>query len=215
MKSEERWPAFVIVIGGTSGAGKTSLVRKVTELLGDAVSFHFDDYRSASEYPPDLKTWVDEGADPNRWRTPRMAEDLRSLQMGQAISLPENRGELRPARYIVVEDPFGRSRREMAASIDFVAHIDLPMEIALARKILREFNGIAREGDPQQLKDYINGFLSDYLHGPVRTAYLEANEKAIESCDLLLDGMEPVDVSAAKIVSAVQSVISVRRRVPA
>src|SRR5262245_62134529 len=43
--------AFVIVIGGTSGAGKSSLVRRTAELLGDAVTLHFDDYKSVSVYP--------------------------------------------------------------------------------------------------------------------------------------------------------------------
>lgn len=37
----------------------------------------------------------------------------------------------------MVEEPFGRARQEMREAIDLVAIIDLPLEVALARRIRR------------------------------------------------------------------------------
>ena len=136
---------MVIAISGTSGAGKTTLVQKVAERLGDAVTLHFDDYFSVSQYPADARAWVDAGADPDAWRTAQLADDLRSLRAGQTIRLPREKGTREPKPYIVLEEPFGRARTELAESIDFVVYLDLPLEVALARKLLREYGWVAEQ----------------------------------------------------------------------
>lgn len=197
--------AFVIVISGTSGAGKTSLVRRTAELLGDAATLHFDDYRSVSIYPDaDLSAWVASGADPNAWQTPQFAADLRSLRAGQPVLLPEGKGTVEPARYIVVEDPFGRARREMAPSIDLVAYLNPPLDVAMMRKLRREINGTAERKDAQAAIDRLNDFLDDFLDGPLRDVYFAAHQRAMESSDLVLDGMRPLEDLAQEILQQVQ-----------
>lgn len=106
-------PSFVIAISGLSGAGKTSLVQKVTSLLKDAVSLYFDDYASVSKYPSNFSEWIREGADPNQWETPQLIEDLQALRQGKSISLPDNKGMIKTASFIVMEEPFGRERTKM------------------------------------------------------------------------------------------------------
>ena len=200
---------WVVVISGTSGSGKTTLVRKTAELLGDAVCLYFDDYRSVSVYPqPDLTAWLAAGADPDEWRTPRFAADLGLLRIGQTISLPDGKGIVEAKPYIVVEDPFGRSRQEMAPSIDFVAYIDLPLEVAMARKLRREINGIARDRGLEAALDRLNGFFAEFLDGPVREAYIAANRIARSTCDLVLDGMRPIEELAEEIVQRVRALSS-------
>ena len=60
-----------------SGAGKSRVVERTVELLGDASSLHFDHYDSVSQHPPNLKEWMEQGADVNEWKTPQLADDLR------------------------------------------------------------------------------------------------------------------------------------------
>ena len=198
--SGSRAPAFVIAVCGTSGAGKTRLVERTVELLGDAVALHFDDYRSVSDYPADLRAWLEAGADPDAWRTPRMAADLMALRAGRAVALPDPPRRLEPRRFVVVEDPFGRARREMAPGIDFSAYLDLPMEVALARKLRRDLAGAARELGAQGALDRASLFFEEYLEGRGREAYLAGNRRARESCDLVLDGMLPLEPLAREIV---------------
>src|SRR5688500_5206388 len=70
-----RFPSYVIAVTGTSGAGKTTLVRAVAELLRDAATLFFDDYESSSTYPRDWTAWWRAGGDPDAIKTPRLAED--------------------------------------------------------------------------------------------------------------------------------------------
>lgn len=193
-------PAFVIAVCGTSGAGKTRLVEETVWLLGDAVALHFDDYRAVSDYPGDLGAWLQGGADPDAWRTPRMAADLMALRAGRAVPARDGRGAVEPRRFVVVEDPFGRARREMAPGIDFSAYLELPMEIALARKLRRDLAEAARELGAQGALDRAGEFFEEYLEGRGRDGYLAGNQRARESCDLVLDGMLPVEALARAIV---------------
>jgi uridine kinase len=196
--------SFVVAISGPAGSGKTSLVQKVTSLLDDAVSFYFDDYESVSKYPSDLSEWIREGADPNRWGTPQLVEDLRSLRYGKAISLPDNRGMLKTARFIVIEEPFGRERDKMNELIDFVACIDLPLEIALARALLRTIEEFPRERRQDELIEFLMGYLGAYLKDSLRALYLEVNARVLKNCDLVLNGVKPLAELAEEIVAAVK-----------
>ena len=62
-------PSYIIAVSSVSGGGKTTLVKKIAEFLRGTTLF-FDDYASVSEYPPDIKKWVEDGADVNEWKTP-------------------------------------------------------------------------------------------------------------------------------------------------
>lgn len=74
------------------------------------------------------------------------------------------------------------------------------MEIALARKLRRDLAGAARELGAQGALDRASLFFEEYLEGRGREAYLAGNQRARESCDLVLDGMLPVELLAGEIV---------------
>jgi uridine kinase len=196
---------LVVVISGTSGAGKTSLVRKTAALLGDAVCLHFDDYKPVSMYPADLTAWVASGSNPNEWQTPQLADDLRTLRSGRAISVPGTDERTEPKPYIVLEDPFGRAREEMAPSIDFAAYIDVPLDVAMARKLRREVLGVARDRGSDEAVRRLDSFLVSFLDESLREVYIAANESARASCDLVLDGMRPLEALARELVGRVSA----------
>jgi uridine kinase len=191
MMSEPSTASYVIAVAGPSGAGKTRLVRELVVRLGNATALFFDDYESSSTYP-DIALWLANGADANQFRTPHLSEDLQRLRSGTAIELPDNKGIVEPRRVIVLEEPFGRGRDELAKLIDYVVCIDLPLEIALARKLSRTIDFSFAEQPADALAQYLRQFLPWYIDFG-RDFYLAVNRRALANCDLVVDGMQAPD----------------------
>jgi len=99
---------FVIAISGPSGAGKSTLIKNLVGLFDDAVSLSIDDYPN-DHYPPAMG-WLDRGANPDEFETPGFFADVRSLKNRETIIHPETQQETEPPAYLIVEEPFGKSR---------------------------------------------------------------------------------------------------------
>jgi hypothetical protein len=204
---------FVIAVSSVSGGGKTTLVKKAAELL-NAPWLLFDEYKSVSQYPPDIRKWLDDGADVDEWKTPGFAQDVAALKGGQSVTSPRDGRVVQPSEYVLIEEPWGRARAEMAPHVDFVAVIDTPLEIALCRGVMRDAGHWLVE-DPESapkkqlvesqkgLWDYLRGYLGYYLYA-LREFYLDEYEQAAATCDLVLDGQLPADELAQQLVAAVK-----------
>jgi len=189
--------AIVIAISGPSAAGKTTLVAKVATLLGNATTLSYDHYGAVADWHPSIRQWVEEGRDPNRWVSiPQLVEDVRALREGRAVVSPKSGQVVAPAGYIVMEEPWGRDRDELAPWIDFVAHIAIPLDIALCRKLLRESANPALHFDPLV-------FAQEYLTERVGDFY-QRQQQVSEHADFVVDGLQPPDELAEAIVAQVR-----------
>ena len=112
----------------------------MVELLGDAVALHFDDYQSVATYPTDLTAWVEQGRDLNQWQIPQLLADLQALRASRTVRLPGSLTEVQPAQYIVLEEPSGRVRQGLREVVDFVVFVEIPFDIALARKLVENIS---------------------------------------------------------------------------
>ena len=192
---------FTIAIAGASGAGKSLLVNKVFEILEDSVEIYYDDYR------PDYAN---------------LTGDVESLRRGQSIKYPKDDKIIKPSKFIVVEEPTGRTRSGMAENIDVLVYIDLPLDISLARILLRaiyestdeEIRNFYKTIGPQfekkykepvtSLLDIVVWLLEMYIKEH-RQQYLEIREILMQDADLVVDGMQPVEALAKKVVEKVRS----------
>jgi uridine kinase len=193
---------YVVAVSGMSGAGKTSVVRRTVEILGDAVSLHFDDYVSVSVYPSDLRQWLEEGADVHVWKTPRLAGDIRALRAGQTVVLPESGVVVEPADVLVIEEPFGRMREEMAELIDLAVHIDVPADVMLARRLLRRLSE-EREQLGERLVDTLRQDLEYHL-GSGRLLQARGADVVRDAADLVLDGTLSIDQLARGVADEIR-----------
>jgi uridine kinase len=194
-------PAFVITVSGVSGAGKSSTVRAIAALLGDASCFYFDDYGEAMQQPEDGLRWIAEGADLTAFRLPQFGEDVRRLRWGEAVVTPTGR-RVEPASFLVIEEPFGAGRHDMANLVDFSVFIDTPMEVALARRLLESVE--RWEGSPEQRMHWIGNYLNAYLFEGMREVYIAINARVQERSQLTLDGLKPIEENARRVVEAVR-----------
>lgn len=195
--------------GALARPGSAPAAVTVVAIAGPVALF-FDDYAASSVYPEDVTAWARAGADPDAWRTPRLAADLRALRAGTAIVPPtvgaRSTEAVGPARYVVLEEPFGRARRELRDAIDVVAVLELPLAVALARRVRRQLAGVsaaaAEEARAGALRG-LDGYLAWYLDGRGWEAYAAGQRAALVRADLVLDGTRPVDDLAAEVVRRV------------
>ena len=195
--------ALVVAVSGTSGAGKTTIIDGLAARLGEATRLHFDDYLVLGNDVGEIVAWLAEGADPDRIETPELAADLTRLAAGHPVARPGGGAVIRPAPFIIIEEPFGRARREMAPLIDFAVHLDVPLDIALGRRLLRAIRALPVTDPPgghAELVTDIEGQLDAFL-AIGRDAYLAADRAARGAADLVLDGLQPPDALVARLAS--------------
>ena len=193
----------IIVIGfsGMLSAGKTTLMKTVAEKLDNSVTLFWDDYDHLVELEfKDPKKWLQDGCDTNKWKTVRFIEDLRSLKTNNAIQHPITNKNIEPAKYVLVEDPTGRTREEMAELIDTLVFIDLPQEISLARAYNRELQNETKWIDKTELVNFLQSFTSRYLdwfHG----ALLNIEKRLRQDADLIVDGSKSSEELAKMVIN--------------
>ena len=187
--------AQVVGLSGPSGGGKTTIAKRLAALTPDSAMISFDDYDGSTVHPSSFRSWLDQGADYNAWKTPRLASDLRRLREGRPIEHPIDGSQVGPGSSIIFDAPLGRAQKETGSLIDFMVFIDTPLDVALARRLLRD----ADTEDIVSLSDKIRTYLD---HG--RQAYLEMDKQIKPACDLIVDGTKSVDAIVEEVASVLR-----------
>jgi len=193
---------FLIAIAGHSGAGKSTLVKELAVRLGGAITLGIDDYPSDSY--PRATEWIERGADPNEFQTPQFFEDVRALMAGKAILHPETKQELIPTPFVIIEEPFGRGRAAFREQINFLVYMDIPLEVAYVRKLLRKSDFLPWEDNPPIFMQHLRENLEWYLRIG-RTFYLAVSEIARQDCDLIVDGIQSTGQGVEEIIGKINA----------
>ena len=82
--------------------------------------------------------------------------------------------------------------------------IDTPLDIAMARRLLRDITTHSGQGAEDSIKSF-NAHFSSYLGGG-RLLYLELENQIKSNCDIVLDGRLTVDDLAASICRRVKTI---------
>ena len=191
---------FVTGISSPSGGGKTAVAKRVSELLPDAVTLFFDDYEPDTVHPASIRQWLEEGANYNDWKTPKLKDDLTELKAGQAIVSPVDGLTINPRMYVVFDSPFGYAHAETGGLIDLMVFIDTPLDVAMARRLLRDFSSASVDNFGTNIGRLTAELIAYLDYG--RQAYLEMDKQIKPICDLLIDGCSAVDDLAEEVVRA-------------
>ncbi|RVU42049.1 hypothetical protein EOE67_02365 [Rheinheimera riviphila] len=163
----------IIAISGASGSGKSAVIEQLALML-NCNYLHFDDFIDAESYPASMRSWLDAGADPAVIRTPRLVTALQ-----QAIAETE-RKPCAP-QFLLLEEPFGRQRPELAALVDKVVLLQPPLAICLSRVIQRNLTQNTPADAAAQIQNYLQRY-DDYLHQVYQATVLQV----AANCDLLI-----------------------------
>lgn len=178
---------IVISISGISGSGKTTITKALEKKLDSCICVYFDDYDEMLH--TDFFDWCNRGADANEYDLTPMIEDIK-----QAIS--------KQPKYILLDYPFGYGNDQMSKFIDLAVYVDTPLDVAMARRILRDY--LNRSPAQKPLRDPINqlkGELCFYLENS-RNTYTQHYEVVKPHVDLVVDGYKNADENAEKILKA-------------
>ncbi|MDQ0351938.1 uridine kinase [Alkalibacillus filiformis] len=178
---------FIISVAAVSGGGKTTITNQLLENLRESEALHFDDYDFEGA-PNDFIKWVNDGANYDVWDLTPLVHDIQTVI------------ETEQFKYILLDYPFAYLNEQMKNYIDLAIFIDTPLDVALARRIIRDYG----ERTVSDVMSDLNFYL-EYGRG----AYV-AMEVVKENSDLIVDGTgsseDVVNVILEKIESKVSTV---------
>ncbi|MFC6177646.1 adenylylsulfate kinase [Companilactobacillus huachuanensis] len=159
--------SFVIVVSGIMGSGKTTLINALHEKLPSKI-ISFDDYSiDALPSAPPIDTPVKDAV--NQYDISALIADLKKFYN----QIP----------FILIDFPFGYENGILAPYIDRVVYIKTPLDICLARQIIRDYQNKTTEEIMEWLKTYITF---------ARPIFLDHENFISNSADLIIDGTLPL-----------------------
>lgn len=161
----------IIVIAAVSGGGKTTIVKELNNRLKVSKALYFDDYDFA-ECPNDFYEWTKNGSNYNLWNVDTLVDDIEKILLEDEVD------------YLLIDYPFAYQNSQVSSFIDVAIFIDTPLDIAMARRIMRDFSDKSMEN----LKTELNGYV---FTG--RISYLSMLDKIKPNSDIVIDGSLSVD----------------------
>lgn len=159
---------IVIAVAAVSGGGKTAITTHLKTKLQNAKTLHYDDYDL--EGPDDIIEWIDNGANPDEWNLLPLIKELKIL-------LTE------PLDYILLDYPFAYKHSKICEFIDVAYFIDTPLDIAMARRVIRDFKNSSVDKILIDMNNYIT-------RG--RRGYLNMLQTIKPNSDIVVDGTLPI-----------------------
>jgi uridine kinase len=186
----------IIGISGIGGAGKSVLTKALGEALKATVLF-WDDFDEISQGPEDYIKWYNTSRDYSEWKYDALVEVLKHLKQGEKVISPATNKELIPSEYIVFDAPLGRKHTATGQYIDYLIFLDTPLDVALARRVLRDFRDKSNLNIIEIFEE-----LDFYLNSSRPLYAMDYEEK--EKFDYVIDGNQPVDKIVSSIIQKIQ-----------
>lgn len=180
---------FVISVAAQSGGGKTTIVTTLKQRLDNSAVLFWDDY--GDEVDPDCD--INDVQDYNEWNTKPLAIDIERL-------LSESYD------YIILDYPFGYLNECVGKYINLTVFIDTPLDVALARRIRRDYTNRSQESDfgLADVEELSLAGLDEELEWYLtrsRPTYAGFNEAHKAVSDLIVDGTKSPDEIVEIIIS--------------
>lgn len=168
----------VIAIAAVTAGGKTTIVNELKKKLPKAKSLHFDDYDFEGAVE-DYYKWTIDGADYSVWNLEPLKKDIVDII---------NDGN---CDYLLLDYPFAYCHNDIREYIDCAIFIDTPLDIAMARRVLRDMKDATANEIRQEMEMYIQY---------ARVAYVQMLKAILPSSDYVIDGMKELEEQVEEIL---------------
>jgi len=140
----------IIGIGGGSGSGKTTIVRKIGEIVPNFACIAQDNYYLSAEYVSNTNITAFNFDHPSAFDTPLLVEQLKSLKKGKAVKIPQydfvhdrrlnDTIYMAPKPIIILEGIMIYFEKEVRDLIDLKIYVDTPDDVRFIRRLQRDMH---------------------------------------------------------------------------
>lgn len=150
-------PVKVIGICGGSGSGKTTIVRKISEVVSDFVFLPQDSYYKSAEYVSNSNITAFNFDHPDAFDNDLIVEQLTALRRGEEIEMPTydfvhhrrtpETIHVKPQKLIIFEGIMIFTNKVVRDLIDLKIFVDTPDDIRFIRRLVRDIKERGRTVD--------------------------------------------------------------------
>ena len=179
-------PVKVIGICGGSGSGKTTIVRKISEVVSDFVFLPQDNYYKSAEYVSNTNITAFNFDHPDAFDNDLIVEHLEALRRGEAIQMPtydfvhhrrtSETIHVKPQKLIIFEGIMIFTNKVVRDLIDLKIFVDTPDDIRFIRRLVRDIKERGRT---------VDSVVDQYLT-VVRPGHYEFVEPTKEYADIII-----------------------------
>lgn len=175
----------VIAIAAVTAGGKTTTVNEIKRQLSNVQTLHFDDYVFEGEVD-DFYQWVIDGADYNVWNLEPLEKDILKIKNNGTCDC------------LILDYPFAYCNEYIKKYIDVAVFIDTPLDIALARRILRDMSNASGEDIRNDLRGYLKY---------ARAAFTQMQKDILPSSDYVIDGTMSTEAIVENIIYIIEGIV--------
>ena len=142
--------ARIIGITGGSGSGKTTIVRKISEIVDDFVFIPQDNYYRSAEYVSNTNINAFNFDHPSAFDSDLIVEHLQYLRAGDPIDMPqydfvhhrrkEESVRIHPGKLVILEGIMILFEARIRELIDLKIYVDTPDDIRFIRRLSRDIH---------------------------------------------------------------------------
>lgn len=151
---------------------KNNFSKAIKDKLTRTASLHFDDYSFDGEVN-DFYKWVSDGANYNVWDLSPLKADIEKIINSDRYD------------YLLLDYPFAYQNKMIKDYLDCCIFIDTPLDIALARKVLRDM----KESSADDIRYEMDVYLKY-----ARIAYVQMLQDILPISDYVIDGTKELKI---------------------
>ncbi len=200
--------AKIIGICGGSGSGKTTIVRKISELVSDFVFIPQDNYYKSAEYISNSNITAFNFDQPDAFDNALLIEHLERLSHGEAVDMPtydfvHNRRKdetirVEPRKLVIFEGIMIFTNKDVRDRIDLKIFVDTPDDIRFIRRLTRDMKERGRT---------LDSVIEQYLT-VVRPGHYQFIEPTKQYADIIIPEGGANERALNVLVSFINSVLS-------